>query len=363
MTKKRKKTMALIILLIFIAAVFAVVPPSSGRLPQFRDENGDIIEGSIAERIKLPTDDGTLELMLLGRKKDAPVLMVCGGGPGIPQYLLEDLYPSVLPDFFTVCYWEYRGTCSHYDRSIVPGDMDTDRYVSDALTVTEYLRDRFSQDKIYIMGHSFGTYIALRVVQAHPENYTAYIAMSQICDQRESEYMAYDRMIEAYENKGDSKAAQRLRDADIKSSDEKFISYCGSMTRDKSMHELGVGTTRNMHSVITQIFFPSLRCSAYTQAERINIWRNKKRSHGYAVTDESHSFNAFEDVPEAEIPVYFIVGRYDLTCCADLQRKYYEQLRTPDKEIYEFENSAHSPLYEEPERAEEVLDEIISRTK
>lgn len=354
----------LLIPLILITAFLIMLPPSRGRMPRYKDDKGNVIEGSISERVKLTTKDGgTLELKLLGQNKDTPVLMFCGGGPGIPQYLMEDMYPSKMTEMFTVCYWEYRGTGAVFDGDIKAEDMTTEQYMSDALEVTDYLRERFSQDKVYIMGHSFGTYIAAKMSQAHPERYKAYIAMSQICDQKESEYMAYDRMIEEYEKKGDTKAAQELKDADIRASEENFTKYCSSMTRDKSMHELGVGTTRDMHSVITQLFFPSLRCKAYTQGERINIWRNKKRSSDYTVSEDTHRFNAFEDVPELEIPVYFIVGRYDLTCCADLQRDYFEKIKAPKKEIYEFEDSAHSPLYEEPDRAADVLIKIISETE
>ena len=115
------------------------------------------------------------------------------------------------------------------------------------------------------------------------------------------------------------------------------------------MHDLGVGTTANMHSVISGIFFPSLRCKAYTWPERINIWKGKAASKDFPVEQDTiERFNAFNDVPQVEIPVLFLVGKHDYTCCASLQELYYRTLQAPAKAIYTFENAAHSPIYEAP---------------
>ncbi len=136
--------------------------------------------------------------------------------------------------------------------------------------------------------------------------------------------------------------------------------YFSSSLRDTAMHELGVGTTRDMNSVITGIFFPSLKCKVYTCQERIVLWKGKSVSHTFPVVEEAIKFNAFEEVPSLQIPVYFFAGKYDYTCCYNLQYQYYEQVDAPVKRFYVFENSAHSPIYEETERAEKIIDKILS---
>lgn len=138
-----------------------------------------------------------------------------------------------------------------------------------------------------------------------------------------------------------------------------YTKYFSSSLRDTAMHELGVGTTRDMDSVITGIFFPSLRCKAYTWQERINLWRGKGLSAQFPVVNDSTHFNAFNEVPSLQIPIYFFAGKYDYTCCFDLQYEYYEQIDAPIKEFYVFENSAHSPIFEEPEEAAKLFEEIL----
>ena len=150
---------------------------------------------------------------------------------------------------------------------------------------------------------------------------------------------------------------------DIHNSDEDYESYKYSGLRDKAMHGLGAGTARDMRSVITDLFLPSLRCTAYTQQERINTWKSKFTvSKECPASEDTNFFNAFDDVPEVDIPVYFIVGKYDCTCMASQQQEYYEAVAAPRKAMYIFENSAHSPLYEEYNKAQQVLKEIKEET-
>ena len=337
-------------LVIIVFAVLMVLPPSFGNLPKGH---------SLSEKTFLEIDGAKLGLIILSDNMDNPVLLVCGGGPGIPQYLMESLYPSVLPEYFTVCYFDYRGTGLSFDSSAVPDEMTTDRFIDDTLQVTGYLKDRFDQDKIYIMGHSFGTFIALNTVERYPENFIAYLAMSQACDQHQSELIAYDYMRSRYEEQGDSSMVAQFDEYNIRESEEDYRKYSGSGLRDKAMHSLGVGTTSDMDNVITDLFFPSLRIKAYTPFERINIWRGKAASGKFAVHNESRMFNAFEEIPSIEIPVYFFAGERDMTCCTSLQKEYYETIEAPEKQFFLYEGCAHSPIYEDGEKTREILDELI----
>lgn len=313
----------------------------------------------MVEKCYLEVKDGKLGMFILAKDISKPVLLVCGGGPGISEYLIEYMYPSGLEDKFVVCYLEYRGTGLSFDSDIRAEEMTTEKYISDVVAVSKYLSERFGQKKIYIMGHSFGTYIAIKTVWQYPEYYNAYIAMAQICNQTESEYMAYDYMKEQYEQLGNAKMVKKFVNCPIRESDKMYTKYFFSSLRDTAMHELGVGTTRDMHSVITGIFFPSLRCKAYTWKERINMWRGKRMSAQFPVVKDSMHFDVFQEISSLQIPIYFFAGKYDYTCCFDLQYEYYEQIAAPIKKFYVFDNSAHSPIYEEPKKAARVFEVCI----
>lgn len=348
-----------IIVICFTLISMIILPPSMGKMKLFLDEEGNVIDGSISEKIFLDINNTTLGMYIVAKDSSKPVLLFLGGGPGIPEYFLEQEYPTGLDEKFVVCYLEYRGTSLSFDSSLDVSNMTTEQYMDDVVSTTKYLCQRFGKEKIYLMGHSFGTYIGLKTAQEYPKLYHAYIAMSQICNQVESEYLAYDYMKEQYRQAGNSKMLKMFENCPIRDSEEAYERYFSSSLRDNAMHDLEVGTMHDMNSVITGIFFPSLRCTVYTPMERINIWRGKSFLQKTAVASESFHFNAFEEVPSLDIPIYFLAGIYDYTCCYSLQKEYYEQIQAPVKSFYTFENSAHSPLFEERDRAIDILKEDI----
>ena len=362
MQRKRvhKMIIGFAVVAVLLLLILILFPPSKGEIPQFYDENGEVIKNSISEKCYLEVGDGKLGMIIMGQDIRNPVLLVCGGGPGIPEYLLEDRYPSGLTDKFVVCYLEYRGTGLSYHSDIKAEDMTTEKYISDVVAVTGYLSERFGQEKIFLMGHSFGTYIAIKTVQQYPDYYNAYIAMAQNCNQTESEYLAYDYMKAQYEQLGNTKMVKKFEECPIREADEIYAKYFSSSLRDTAMHELGVGTTKDMDSVITGIFLPSLRCRAYTWQERINIWKGKAISAQFPVVEDSVHFNAFNEVSSLQLPIYFFAGKDDYTCSYTLQYEYYNKIDAPIKKFYTFDNSAHSPIFEQPQEAQKLIEEILS---
>lgn len=234
--------------------------------------------------------------------------------------------------------------------------MTRRQFIADTFEVTEYLREQFNTDKIYLAAHSFGTSIGIQAIAERPELYKGYIAIGQMSDQPRSEQLAYEYMLSLCERENNQTLLEQLTDNPFGTD-----SYFNSGVRDKAMHALGVGTTRNMKSVITGIFFPSFRMTDYSLKERINIWRGK--SFVNQTMQDIFKFNAFETVKSVNVPVYFFAGKYDYTCCYELQKEYFDFLEAPEKYFYTFENSAHSPLFEEPQKAEEMIKFIKGRTE
>lgn len=217
-------------------------------MKSLRDENGRLLEGSISEKIHVDINSTSLGMFIVGKDTSKPILLFLGGGPRIPEYFLESQYPSGLENDFVVCYLEYRGTSLSYHPDILPETLTTEQYLEDAVGVTNYLRERFGQEKIYLMGHSFGTYIGILTASMHPELYHAYIAMSQITDQEKSEQLVYHYMLEQYQQANKTKMITEFERYPIMSDDEAYKSYFNSSLRDTAMHELGVGTMHNMNS-------------------------------------------------------------------------------------------------------------------
>lgn len=129
--------------------------------------------------------------------------------------------------------------------------MTLEQMIADTKAVTNYLRGRFGQEKIYLMGHSGGTFIGIQAAARMPELYHAYIGVAQMSNQRHSERLAYEFMLKCFKEDGNIKMVRKLERAPVTITDGPSAAYLA--VRDEAMHSLGIGTTRDMHSVITGI--------------------------------------------------------------------------------------------------------------
>lgn len=129
--------------------------------------------------------------------------------------------------------------------------------------------------------------------------------------------------------------------------------------RDKAMHSLGIGTTHKMNSIVTGMFLPSLTCREYTLSEKYNLWRAKARSGVSILWDTILATDIIKQVPELDIPIYFFHGIYDYTVSYPLAKGYFELIRAPLKGFYTFNNSAHSPIFEEPLLVRQIIEKDI----
>jgi pimeloyl-ACP methyl ester carboxylesterase len=186
--------------------------------------------------------------------------------------------------------------------------------------------------------------------------------MEQIVNTRESEKQAYRYMLEQYGSSGDTKMIQKLDSYPILDSDAAMLSYFKSMLRDQTMHALGIGTMHGMKSVFTGIFIPVFECRAYTLSEKINIWRAKAFLRNDTVLlNELFTTDISVKVPKLDIPVYFFSGSYDYTVSHSLTKQYFNELQAPAKGFYIFDSSAHTPMFEEPEKFMKImLDDVQS---
>ena len=339
-------------MLVFLGVLRILSP---GQPQPFLDENGNLLTGSISEKVFVDIN-GVRQGMFI-KSKDAanPVLLYLHGG--LPDYFLTQKYPTGLEEYFTIVWWEQRGSGISYGADIPPESMSLEQMISDTLEVTNYLRNRFGKEKIYLMGHSGGTFIGIHTAAQAPELYYAYIGVAQMSNQLKSEALAYDYMLEQFKENGNSKMAQKLEAAPVTMTDGMPDAY--RAVRDVAMHSLGIGTTRDMKSVVTGIFLPSLTSRDYTLTEKVNMWRGKSQSGISSMWDEMINTDLSQKIPELGLPVYFIHGIYDYTCSYTEAKSYFERLEAPVKGFYTFEQSAHSPLFEEPEKMQKIMQEDV----
>ncbi len=344
-------------ILILLGVLFALSP---GKVMPFSDADGTPLIDSISENIHVSIKGVEQGMFIKGQNKDNPVLLFLHGGTAMPEYFLTQKYRTGLDEYFTVCWWERRGAGLSFRTNTPLETVTLEQSISDTLEVTEYLRSRFDKDKIYLMAHSGGSVIGIQAAAQKPEIYSAYIGVGQISYQLESELQSYEYMVEQYKENGNMKMARRLEAAPPTMSTPLPATYM--KIRDKAMHKLGVGTTRDMKSVITGVFLASWLFPEYSLSEKLALWKGKFSSDKL-LWDKMISMNLTKEVPGLNLPTYFFHGKYDYTVSYSLAKEYLATLRAPIKGFYTFENSAHSPMFEEPEKMQQIfLQDVFTGT-
>lgn len=111
----------------------------------------------------------------------------------------------------------------------------------------------------------------------------------------------------------------------------------------------------NMNSVIKGIFLRSLLNNEYTLGEKINLWRGKIYSSKTQLSHDRDEIDLRNSITKVDLPIYFFSGIYDYTVNYKMSEEYLKNIDAPIKGFYLFNNSAHSPIFEEPYKVRDIM--------
>ncbi len=323
-----KVTLLIIISLVILMTIWWFWP---ARTPQINSDGNNSI--SSLEYIKI---EGLEQCVLIrGENRNNPILLFLHGGPGMPIMYLAHTFQKPLEKDFVVVQWDRRGAGkTYYKNKQSIESMNVKQIIKDTFTLIETLRNRFHQNKIFLVGHSFGTYIGSILVDMRPDLFNAYVSIGQVVDSDSS--IIYQE--------------QFIRNEAIKSGENEIILSLDKRNTnnfEKWLFKFG-GELKNSNS-----FFPliwaGLTAPEYTLPEALNV------SEGSSFSSQNMKYNVLSnsilnEITDYKIPVYFFVGSYDYTTPHQLITKYYYLIKAPKKEIVYFKNSAHFPFFEEPQK-------------
>ena len=288
-------------------------------------------------------------ILLQGNDTSQPVLLVLHGGPGYAMLPLLHEYNRELEDHFIVVNWDQRGAGRSYNRGIRSASMTLARFLSDAHELTDLLKQRFAQNKIYVLGHSWGTVMGLWLINQYPDDYYAFVGVGQVVDTIENEQVMYDWALSQAIAYGNEEGQRQLLYVG-RPDDAGEYPRGGASGYDIAISWAGYfgGDLWGKHGT-GEIEDWLLGTEEY--AGKWGLKLRKGWTFSQVLFDDPAVWNLDfrEAVPEVKVPVYFFAGRHDYDTPFELVEDYYRTLIAPSKDLLWFENSAHFPFYEEPE--------------
>jgi pimeloyl-ACP methyl ester carboxylesterase len=346
----RRSVMVLtgVLLVAFTAAVARPVSTAPITGP-----DGDRVPGSIAELGYVDVNGKSLGLMIRGHDTENPVLLFLAGGPGGSELGAMRRHLPELEERFTVVTWDQRGTGRSYGEIDPVDTLTLDNAVDDTLVVTDYLRERFDQDRIFLVGQSWGTTLGILAVQAAPERYRAFVGVGQMVSQRATDWIFYDDTVAWAEETGQADLVTSLREigpppyADPRN-------YEIALSHEMEMYPYDHAPNSEGQGQMSE----NLLVPEYSLTEQVRILAATLDTFA-ALYPQLQGIDFRETATSFDIPMFFVQGAYEAPGRAELFDDWYPLVDAPVKDRLVLGTSGHRPLFEQPQEFTDYLTDVV----
>lgn len=313
-----------------VALLMTSCTPVSTRA--FRDAEGEVTPKSVAVMARVRINGTRQSVWFRGVSSDNPALILLHGGPGASESALFSHYNSELEKHFLVVYWEQRGAGRSYHPDIPPSSMTIWQFVDDLHEVVNLVKQRFSKEKVVLLGHSWGTLIGTLYAFERPEDVAAYVGVGQIADVAQRERLSYRFALNEAVRRHDQTAFRELRwmgppphtVAELLAKGRWVERFGGDFHADMDTGSL-IWAALSTDEANLNDLIKFGQGNAYSLQQ---LWPE----YSHVVLDD-HYLNF-------KVPVFFLEGRYDWNVPAVLAKQYYQKLHAPYKKLVWFDGSA-----------------------
>lgn len=247
-------------------------------------------------------------------------------------------------------HYDQRGSGKSYHFFEDYSNLTTDVLVDDLLALRNYVSKELGQEKVILIGHSFGTYIGMKAAAKAPTQFHAYIGIGQMANTLQSELESLEYTYEQAKQAGNEDDVKKLEL--IRSSIEQ-----GKELTPRILLQKYGGAARLINENRDYISGFLLN-PEYNGLDMIRFYSGMFSSQDILLR-EAFDQNLPDIVDHLEIPTYFVTGKYDYMTTANAARDYFDVLDAPIKDFIVFNESAHYPQLEEKEKFVKWLNELF----
>lgn len=351
-TKGIKKGALGMLILVVLGIILIAFSQLMAATPKIAKEN------SIAELRKVQLNGRKEWVSIRGENRNKPLLLFLAGGPGGSQLAATRYELAELEKDFVVVNWEQPGSGKSYS-AIPKKQLTPEIYVQDGTALVRSLLKEFRQEKVYLVGESWGSALGIFMAKEQPELYHAFMGTGQMVAFEETEKIDYALAMKLAKENEDQKIVDSLRKngpppyygKSVTTKSAVYLNYLSQrMARNPEIQNPGFQTIRD------------LSAKEYGILDKVNYLRGILQTFNQ-VYPQLYEIDLRKDYAKLDIPVYFLLGKHDLNAPRSLAEDYYAKLAAPEKEIIWFEHSGHNPWINERERFAKVVQQIAEKTK
>lgn len=340
--------------LLLAAALAVVASQAFAKTPAITDAQGQPLPGSIATLERVTLNGSQQWVSIRGQDTTMPVLLFLAGGPGGSQLATARYALGGLEAHFVVVNWEQPGAGKSFD-AVDRTTITPERYIADAHALVLHLRERFGQDKVYVLGESWGSALGIMLVQRYPELFHAFVGTGQMVAFLENDLMCYDFALNWARARGDAQKVEAL-------TQQGPPPYYGpGMSWKEAAFLMDTFNYMNANPAIADNganTFRDLAAPEYGLYDKVSWFRGVLETLDL-VYPQLWEVDFRQQATKLAVPVYFLIGRHDINAPTVLAEQYFALLDAPHKEIVWFEHSGHTPWVSESDRFVRVMVEMV----
>jgi proline iminopeptidase len=346
-----------VLTLAVIALALLVALP--GSTPPVLGPDGQPVSGSIAELTTVKLGGTEQAISIRAADPDNPVLLYLSGGPGQSDIAFARALLAPFEQDFVVVVWDQRGSGKSYGALDPTSTYTLSALVDDTLELTQYLRERFAEDKIYLLGESWGSTLGVLAVQQRPELFHAYIGSGQMVSQRVTDQIIWRDLL-AY--------ADRVGDGELY---DQILTFGEPPYRDMPWAN---SVVMGYYPLLETPYDPPKAYVARGEASGIGPFGLFGTEYGFVenanlirglvdmfslMYPQLQEIDFRTDVPKLEVPVYVLDGVNELRGRRELAHEWFEQLAAPHKELITYEDAGHAVAFEQADALLRLMNEEI----
>lgn len=312
-----------------------------GSTPPFLDSDGRPVAGSVATMERVVLGGVEQSIVIRGRSARAPILIWLHAGPGTDETGMWRRNNAALEDHYLVVYWTQRGAGRSWQPDIPPASMTIPQFVADLDQLVGLLQGRFRQPRVALAGHSWGTNIGIAYALAHPDKVSAYVGVGQVTFATESERRSYAFTMTEARRRNDAEAI-----AELTALGPPPYPIASILTQREWLEKFGGGSFRKPVSM-PQLMWQSFQASEVTWLDGVGFVRGADFSLK-ALAPEMARVDWLHGATRLAVPIFIVAGRHDHNTDSNLAFDYFKRIEAPYKRFIWFEDSAHSPMFEQP---------------
>ncbi|HZA73547.1 MAG TPA: alpha/beta hydrolase [Propionibacteriaceae bacterium] len=320
------------------------------------DADGQAVPGSVAELTRVEIGGHDLALMIRGRSDQNPVLLFLAGGPGGSELGAMRRHSEELEDDFVVATFDQRGTGKSYDQLDPADSLTLDRAVADALEVTNYLRDRFGKDQIYLAGQSWGSLLGVLAVQRQPELYSAFVGVGQMVSPKETDQIFYRDTLAWARETGNTDLVDTLTSSGPPPY-ENMLDYESALSYELEVYPYShAGNSEGSGQMGENILVEE-----YTLLEQAHVFAGVMDTFS-VLYPQIQDIDFRTQATSLDVPVYLAQGAHEARGRAEPAQQWFDLLQAPSKKLVTFDTSGHRPLWEQPAEFHDLMTTVLAET-